>query len=197
MGKVVWIDARLEFLMDTSVTYGSLAKKYGVSPSTIQRRAIRDGWLEERELVLEKVHKNALKLGIEEKAQIDERHLARYRLMQQLSNRIIYDTEMKAQEGTADSRDYSASLQATTTLFKAIMAERSLLGLTTRPVVFRDPEQILEYQRNIGMIPAPINQDYKDAVKEEAMLDQFIKRRQKLRKYIKDTNERGTYEPFS
>ena len=30
MGRAIWIDARLEFLTDTSISYGSLAKKYGV-----------------------------------------------------------------------------------------------------------------------------------------------------------------------
>jgi hypothetical protein len=187
MGKVIWFEAKELYLLDTSVSYSILAKKYSVAKSTIQRRAIKEGWPELREKVLEKLHKQTMRLGVQEKAEIEDRHIRRLRMIQDIVYKQIYLIGKKTETGDASARDIRMLQYLSSTQYMAIMAERKLLGLTTKPVRISNPETLHDYQVMMGYIDDPV-ESHNNSETTMATLDKLIARKKMLKRLINESN---------
>jgi hypothetical protein len=171
-----------------------LARFYKVAKSTIVRHAKNGDWVGRRERFLNKRTKKILEINATTQAEAEERQLKHLRLIQNASLKVIYDIGMKTQSGDTSTRGVSNLSAASNTLFRAIMTERNILGLRTKPIVFRNPEDIEEYKVMMGIAePPPADQKYNDMKAEVITLERMIERKEMLERMIKETNERGAY----
>lgn len=89
--KVDWLEVRKEYLSDDTTSYRLLAKKYGVSKETLQKRATREGWPDLRQDLAEKAFNNFTEKLLDEKSNAQSRHLQHYQNLQALANNSIQD----------------------------------------------------------------------------------------------------------
>ena len=193
MGKVMWTEARALYCSDESISYSMIAKVYKVAKSTIQRRATRENWPALRVHVRERAQAKLLELTSEKIAEIEERHISRLRMIQDVAAMTVYRIGKKTENDTASVRDINKLASATITLKTAIMAERKLLGMRTAPVTFKNPEDIEEYQIMMGFKEGPPDRTYKETKKTIETLDRIIERRQMLQSLIDEVDDRGYY----
>lgn len=89
--KVDWLIVRKEYLTDSTSSYRTLAKKYGVALKTLQDRATREGWSELRQDLSEKAFNEFTQKLLDTKSEAQNRHLQHYQNLQALANRSIQE----------------------------------------------------------------------------------------------------------
>lgn len=89
--KVDWLVVRKEYLTDSTSSYRTLAKKYGVSLTTLERRAKSAGWAELRQELGEKAFNDFTQKLLDTKSEAQNRHLQHYQNLQALANRSIQE----------------------------------------------------------------------------------------------------------
>lgn len=89
--KVDWLEVRKEYLTDATSSYRSLAKKYGVSKETLQKRATGEGWTELRQDLADKAFNNFTQKLLDTKSEAQNRHLQHYQNIQALVNKSIQE----------------------------------------------------------------------------------------------------------
>lgn len=62
---VDWLSIRNEYIHDTTSSYRSLAKKYGVSFGTLRARAEREKWVEQRNTAQHDIYTQATQKAVE------------------------------------------------------------------------------------------------------------------------------------
>lgn len=107
--------------------------------------------------------------------------------------KIIYDISKRSEDGLPGVRGMSNLSAATSNLIKAIMTERKIIGLRTKPIVFKNPEDIEEYKIMMGYKEPPVDRQYRETKAAIETLDRMIERRQRLQAYIDDIEQRGSY----
>ena len=68
---VDWIKIKQEFVT-SSVSLRALAKKYGLTPAAVSRRARQENWLEERERYRKELAERTRQVAVEEQAEISK-----------------------------------------------------------------------------------------------------------------------------
>ncbi len=71
--KYDWTAAWLFFCSDPTITYGDVAKKYGMNVSTVTHRAAREKWSVKRDEILTEIEKNAQDQAIRSMTERHER----------------------------------------------------------------------------------------------------------------------------
>lgn len=89
--KVDWLVVRKDYLTDSTSSYRTLAKKYGVALKTLQDRATREGWSELRQDLAEKAFNDFTQKLLDTKSEAQNRHLQHYQNLQGLANRSIME----------------------------------------------------------------------------------------------------------
>jgi hypothetical protein len=171
-----------------------LANHYHVAKSTIVRRATKYDWQAKRDLYQQKRIKNLQKISGEKEHEIDERHLGRLRLIQTVLGNDFMQLAIKQQETNNLTNQEMRRMWGNVNPMKnAIMAERNILGVRTKPVIFNNPDDIYDYQITMGLVPEPPNQTYKDTKAAIETLDKLIARRKRMQSYIDEIDRRGAY----
>ena len=89
--RINWIEAKTDYITNVQQSYASIAKKYGVSDTSVEKTAAKEGWValrEETQLELQKALPK--KLG-EELAEVNSRHAVLGRKLQTTSETAIND----------------------------------------------------------------------------------------------------------
>ena len=89
--KVDWLTVRKEYLTDSTSSYRTLAKKYGVRTTTLERRAKAESWAELRQELGEKAFNDFTQKLLDTKSEAQNRHLQHYQNLQALANRSIQE----------------------------------------------------------------------------------------------------------
>jgi hypothetical protein len=165
-----------------------------VAKSTITRRGVKEDWTSLRLQFQEKKQKKLMELNATKQAEVEERQLRSLQMTQNVAMRIVYEVGKKTETGTASVRDVNRLASASIALNKAIMLERTLLGLRTKPVTFRTPEDIEEYQILVGLKEPPADALHNKTKQAVESLDRIIERRQMLQSMIDEVDERGSYQ---
>ena len=131
--KVDWLEVRKEYVTHLTISYATLAEKWGVARKTLQARATREEWPELRQELADKAYLQFSEKMLDEKSQAQTRHLKQYRNLQALANRAIQ--EMSA--GTLVLADLERLAR---TLKLAIDGERIVLGIPTTISAISDPQ---------------------------------------------------------
>jgi hypothetical protein len=133
--KIDWLEAKKEYIADTSMSYRAIAEKYGVARKTVQERGTREKWPEQRQDVAEEAFDNFRDNIVEKKAEAQERHLKHYKNLQALANKAM---AVMADENNplvlADLEKLARSLKL------AIDGERVVLGIPTSVAAVSDPQ---------------------------------------------------------
>lgn len=193
MGSLNWLEARLMYCANESVSYDMLAKRYKVAKSTITRRAARERWPQLRQEYQDEKLKKLLKKNMNNQIEIEDRQLKSLRIAIATEHNVIVRIARKTVEGTETAQDMRKLSAATDALYKSIMMERTILRLPTKPVRLKTPEDIEEYKVMMGLIEPPVDQRYRDTKDAIESLDRMIERRQMLQSMIDETNKRGRY----
>lgn len=156
--KIDWFEARKAYLSDGTLSYRDIAKKFGVSLNTIEKRAKSEGWVELRQELGEKAFNELTERLVNVKTSANDRHLKHYQNLQALANRSIKEMD----EGSIlfDRKGnplYERKEDGTVKIFRrpinpfeleklakalktAIDGERVVLGLPTSVSALTDPE---------------------------------------------------------
>jgi len=89
--KVDWFVVRKEYLTDATSSYRTLAKKYEVSTTTLEKRAKSEGWAELRQELGEKAFSDFTQKLLDTKSEAQSRHLQHWQNLQALVNKSIID----------------------------------------------------------------------------------------------------------
>lgn len=89
--KVDWFVVRKEYLTDATSSYRTLAKKYDVSTTTLEKRAKSEGWAELRKELGEKAFSDFTQKLLDTKSEAQSRHLQHWQNLQALVNKAIID----------------------------------------------------------------------------------------------------------
>lgn len=143
--KVDWNKIRNEYLTDSTVSYGSLAKKYGVTKRAVQEQGTKAGWPQLRQEFADRAFEKFQDKLLEEKSAAQNRHLLQYQNLQAIVNQSImafskgqYYTDKKGNlvldkkgEPIPVPVDTNQLLSLTKAAKVAMDGERTVLGLPT------------------------------------------------------------------
>ncbi len=152
--KVDWLVIRKEYLSDATSSYRTLAKKYGVSTTTLEKRAKSEGWAELRQELGEKAFSDFTQKLLDTKSNAQNRHLTHWQNLQSLANSSIMDMAERNFERDKNGRlvldskknpipvplNPFALEKLAKALKVAIDGERVVLGLRTSVSALSDPE---------------------------------------------------------
>lgn len=193
MGSLNWLEARLLYCANESVSYDMLAKSYKVAKSTITRRAAREHWPQLRKEYQDKKLQKLLKKNMENQVEIEERQLKSLRIAIATEHNVIVRIAQKTAAGTETAQDMRKLSAATDALYKSIMMERTILRLPTKPVRLKDPEDIEEYKIMVGLKEPPIDENYRKTNEAIESLDRMIERQKMLEAMRDEVDKRGSY----
>lgn len=193
MSKVNWVNARIRYCADENATYDSVAKMYGVAKSTITRKAAKERWPQLRQEYQTERHKQLSKVNINKQNEVEERHLKTIRIAIDTAHNAIVKIAINVANGTQSPKEARQLNSLTTALYKNIILERTILGHTTKPVVFRNSDDIDDYLVAEGFKEPPVNSSYKDLQKASESLAHMIERQKMIDGMIEDSNRQGRY----
>ncbi len=186
--------AELEYVTMSKVSYDAIAKRHKVAKSTVVRRATKHDWKEKRVAFQNERFTRARKLRMESVADIDERHLKKLQLVQEVMNHEFMRLSHKlVTKGELTPRENRIVFDFIGPYTKAIMTERAILGLRTKPVRITNPEDIEAYLVAVGLKEPPADQAYRNAKEAVENLDRLIEHRQRMQSYIDEVDQRGSY----
>lgn len=158
------VEAEKLYLSDNTVTYESLAKKYGVAKRTVQRYATQHTWPERRQSVTEKGLETFQDKHAALIAETNDDHLRIFKNSRNIAYNNLVKISKKAGDGIIDVKELNGSIAAVT---EAVKGERTVLGLPTLIQSFgpgKDAEQeeatwatilaSVEEARKAGMVDA-------------------------------------------
>jgi len=151
--KVDWFVVRKEYLTDATTSYRELAKKYGVSSTTLEKRAKSEGWAELRQELGEKAYSDFTQKLLDTKSEAQSRHLQHWQNLQALANKSIIDiaersyfTDKRGNLIILDGKPIPKPINTfeleklAKALKIAIDGERVVLGIPTSVSALSDPE---------------------------------------------------------
>ena len=196
MTKVDWSKLELEYTTKTRLSYDIIAKRYGLAKSTVVRRAKKEDWKGKRERFQKELINRARKSSLESAEETNNRHLQRTYMIQDMVRVETSKFIKKMADGdTMSSKDTRSMLKLFDAYFKAVMMERRIKGLNTKPVQVRlnDRDDIDYYLEALGLIEPPADHTYKEVKGVIDDLDELIAYRRKMQSYIDQVDERGKY----
>lgn len=190
MGKVDWTLAELTYITNDSVSYTDIAEHFGVAKSTIVRHAVKTGWPEKRREYAERRIAKLEEKTMEKRVDVEERQLERLRLAQSAFHIELVRIGKKQLAGEeVTHKEVVAVTSLTGALTKAIMMERAILGLSTKPLRIKDDDAIHEYKRLMGYEEESSKKHVKELKSTLESLDRMIERRQIIQAMIDDYNK--------
>lgn len=193
MGSPNWLEARLLYCANESVSYDMLAKRYKVAKSTITRRAAREHWPQLRQEYQDEKLRKLLKKNMNNQIEVEERQLKSLRIAIATEHNVIVRIAQKTAAGTETAQDMRKLSAASDALYKSIMMERTILRLPTKPVKLKSPEDIEEYKAMMGLTEPPVDKQYRETKEAIESLDRMIERQKMLQSMIDETNKRGAF----
>lgn len=195
--KVNWYHIEREYITKPRLTYDAIAKHTGVAKSTVVRHAKKESWQQKRAIFQEEVSEKILAKRRESAAEVDERHIKKSYLIQdtmslQLS---ILIEKMTTTPGGLSGKEQRELIALSNAYYKAVMEERKLKGLNTKPVQIHlhNSEDIDRYLEAIGAKEPPIDENYRKTKEAIESLDRMIEHRQLLQSMIDETNKKGSF----
>ena len=89
--KIDWFKAREDYLSDSTLSYSDIAKKYGVSLTSVKTRGNNEDWLKLRQSLTEKALSRIQEQLVDEKTKANAKHLTHWQNIQALANNLIMD----------------------------------------------------------------------------------------------------------
>jgi len=128
--KYTWdvVEAEKLYLSDTKQSYETLAKKYGVSLTTVQRYGTKHGWPERRQNAVEKGLETFQDKHAALIAETNDDHLRIFKNSRNIAYNNLVKISKKAGDGIIDVKELNGSIAAVT---EAVKGERTVLGLPT------------------------------------------------------------------
>ena len=127
--KIDWVQAKLDFVSDATMSFKQVADKYKVARATVEQHAKDEDWLQARENLAQLAESRAMKKLAGERVDVDQKHLRASRGIQKAIEMRIkgieLDTEAGERIGSQSLRHYVASWK------EAVTMERLILGLPT------------------------------------------------------------------
>lgn len=87
--KVDWFQARQDYLEDNRQSYSTIAKKYGVTKTAVEKHATKEGWAKLRRSLGDKAFESFQNKLLNTKSAAQDRHLLHYQNLQALANKSL------------------------------------------------------------------------------------------------------------
>jgi hypothetical protein len=133
---------------------------------------------------------------LEKRVDVEERNLRILRNIQALFHNQTVGYLLKQRRGEELTRKEISSLaDMTSAMTKAIMTERAILGLRSKPIRIKNAEVVENIQRIMGHKVEPLDQKYREtkALLEGIDIDAIIKHKEILERYAKKVEQTGDY----
>lgn len=196
MTKIDWAVAESTYVTKPEASYDWLAQMFGVAKTTIVRRAVKRAWPKKREQYTEKRINMLEERTLQKRTDVEERHLRILRNIQaifhtqtlQLLTKQYNDEELTLKE-------VRSLANMTSAMTKAIMTERTILGLPSKLIRIKNTEVIENIQRIMGYKEEPLDQKYREtkALLEGINIEAILKHKKILENYVDKVEETGDY----
>lgn len=167
--RIDWAPIKAEYISNAESTFSSLAAKYKVSKSAVQKRAQKEKWAELRQSSSETTTEEIIKQRREAVLDANKRHT----MYSQLAQKVAYESivalndplvrQLRSKDGTPifdqDQKpviapvDGEALSQYTRSLKQAIEIERNVLGLPGNIDALLDPDDGPTIYDIMGEVP--------------------------------------------
>jgi hemerythrin len=194
MSKVDWAVAESTYVTKPEASYDWLAQMFGTAKSTVVRQAVKRNWPKKREEYTEKRIQALEENVLETRLQVEERHLKTLRLTQTVfHNQIVRLANKQQQDEGTNGKEWNTIASLTRAMTKAIMTERTILGLSSKPIRIKNAEAIENIQRIMGHKVEPLDQKYREskALLEGIDIEAILKHKKILEQYVKKVEETG------
>lgn len=139
--KVDWLQAKVEYMQDNTLSYADIARMFAVSLKQVKQHGGRDRWVEGRQEVTEKTENIIKEKLVDQRIAINEKHRKQYASLQALirthllaineyNKHVI--AEAQARGETPNPKDFYSSQQLfylVKTMRQAIEGERVTVDL--------------------------------------------------------------------
>ncbi|GEM_PF-4217107 len=196
MGKVNWIEAESTYITKPQASYDWIARMFDTTKITVVRHAKKRSWQKKRRQYTEDRIEALIRRSFETRVDVDERQLRTLRLTQNVFHReIVRLIQKQANSEDITSKEWMHVASSTNAAIKAIMAERTILGLPVKPVRVTNPEGIDRIRRAKGYNTESLDQKYREtkALLEGIDLDAIKKHKKILEDYVNKVEETGDY----
>lgn len=196
MSKVDWAVAEAKYITKPQASYDWVAQMFDTTKITVVRHAKKRSWQQKRKKYTEDRIEELLRRSFEKRADVDERHLRALRITQYTFHKEIVRLGQKQANGdNIPSKEWSHLASLSNAIAKAIMTERTILGLSTKPIKVTDPEEIDRIQREKGYKTESLDQKYREtkALLEGIDIEAILKHKEILEDYVKKVEETGDY----
>lgn len=194
MSKLDWAVAESTYITKSEASYDWLAQMFGVAKSTIVRRAVKRSWPEKREKYVQKRIDTLEERTLEKRVDVEERELKILRNVITLFHNEILRLGLRQQQGDDVRRDeWSTIASLTHAITKAIMTERTILGLPSKLIRIKNQEAIKDIQEMMGYTHVPFYEQYRltKELLEGIDIDAIMKHKKILEKYVEEVEETG------
>ncbi|MFY9228568.1 MAG: hypothetical protein WAO28_04590 [Candidatus Microsaccharimonas sp.] len=185
MTRVNWAELEVVYIVGGKLSYQDLANTYGVAKSTVVRHAKKHSWKDKRQQFNDERIAEVLRRTNQDRIQVEERHLRILKANQALVGREIKTMILKHMKtGSLSTEDWTTINMIYNIFSKAMMTERAIIGLSSKPVRITNPEYMEQYQIDMGYIAEPYDKTAKrieDTMKSLKSVENRIKRMNKLR----------------
>jgi len=153
MSKIDWVEARSLYVYDERNSYGKIAKKYKVAKSTVQRHANKHHWQEDRWKFQNEISKRIKNKKLENMEKAEERQIELLQKIQNIMTRgVNYYHRIQKDDGGLSDDQFKKLMKLYSTMHKAIMFERTILGLPNRITRFTEADESYEYRKRNDML---------------------------------------------
>lgn len=141
-GAVVdWSKIKQEYISDTTTSYATLAKKYGVTKRQVEEKGRKEGWVNQRQAFGEEVEERIKEDLIEQREQANKRHGEQYRTLQQaVVHTLTTLTGKKDRKGNPKPINPKYLADLARALKVSTEGERLSLGLPNSVTGLSDPD---------------------------------------------------------
>ena len=119
MPAIPWNKIKREYLSDETATHRGLAKKYGISTTSISKRAIKDKWTEQKSKILAQVSESLPATIASQVEEANKRHLEAAKLLQSKGLKALKSGAVQVTHAR-DAREF---------IVDGIALERKAMGL--------------------------------------------------------------------
>lgn len=196
MSKVDWAVVEAKYITKPQASYDWIAQMFDTTKITVVRHAKKRSWQQKRRKYSDDRIEELIRRSFEKRVDVDERHLHALRLTQYIFHKEIVRLGQKQVNGEdVPTKEWLRLASLSNAVTRAIMAERKILGLSTKLAKVSNPEEVDKIQREKGYKTEPLYQKYREtkALLKGIDLEAILKHKKILEDYVKKVERTGDY----
>ncbi len=183
VSKINWTEAREAYVYNEKTSYQNVATKFGVAKSTVQRHADSHHWQEDRWEFHRELRKRMRSNKMEHILEKEDLQLKLLEKMQYVMTRgVNHFIKIQKDDGSLTKAQFKQLFRLYSFMHRAIMLERTILGLPNRVTRMTNKDESYEYRRANDMLSSEEKANETDEIIADAhKLQEYLERIEKYR----------------